>query len=133
MIKWFQEPAFINFLQAVCYVLAGLAGFMAVIGAIPVLVNAQIGPIMAVIVGSFLVFGGIIGALSVKAGHWWAERIAIWIVAVGWVMLLVPTLFFAFKGSSSTVWLIVALEITAIIGNMTRYRRIDWAYLDPAK
>jgi hypothetical protein len=55
-------------------------------------------------------------------------------VGLGWVLLLPAALFFALAGrGSSGIWLVVALVITALSDVFKRYRRIDWAYLDPAR
>jgi hypothetical protein len=134
-VSFFKEPAFINFIQFLGYVLAGIAGFLAMIGGLPNLVTAQIGPVLSVAVGIVLVLGCILGSVAVATGHWWLERVALMVTGLGWVLLLVPTLFFAFRGTatSSTIWLILALEIRVIFDEIKRYRRIDWAYLDPAK
>jgi dipeptide/tripeptide permease len=55
------------------------------------------------------------------------------VVALGWVMVLPAALAFAVTGRSSAVWLVVALVITALSDIFKRFRRIDWAYLDPTK
>jgi hypothetical protein len=133
--RWVREPAFINALQILGYAIAATAGLLAAMGGLPTIVTGQIGPTLAVIVGIILVIGGLTGAWSVITGMWWLERAALWITGVGYVTLLVPTLFFAFTRTTttSTIWLIVALEVAAIIDNAKRYRRIDWAYLNPAR
>jgi hypothetical protein len=133
--RFVREPAFINSLQIVGYAIAATAGMLASLGGLPNIINGQIGPVLSVIVGAILVLGGFVGAWAVISGQWGLERIALWITGLGYMALFVPTLFFAFTPgrTTSTIWLIVALEAAAIIDNMKRYRRIDWAYLDPAK
>jgi len=134
--RYFHEPWFQNFLQTLGYALAVICGLLAALGGIPNIITGQIGPVMSVLVGCLLILGGMIGAYSVYRGIWGVERIALWITGIGYAALLVPTLAFAIipgKSVTSTIWLIVALEVAAIIDNMKRYRRIDWAYLDPAK
>lgn len=130
-----REPAFINALQIIGYAIAATAGLLAALGGLPSIVTGQIGPTLAVTVGAVLVVGGLVGAWAVISGAWWLERLALWVTGIGYVALAVPTLFFAFTPgrANSTIWLIVALEAAAIIDNMKRYRRIDWAYLDPAR
>jgi hypothetical protein len=88
---------------------------------------------MSVAVGAFLVVGGALGAAAVLSGHWWLERVALMVVGLGWVMVLPAALAFAWSGRSSAVWLVVALVITALSDIFKRFRRIDWAYLDPTK
>ena len=113
-----------------------MCGLLAGLGGLPNIITFQIGSVLSVIVGSMLVVGGIIGGYSVYRGLWGLERVAIWITGVGYAALLVPTLAFALipgKAVTSTIWLIVALEVAAIVDAMKRYRRIDWAYLDPSK
>lgn len=130
-----REPAFINALQIAGYTIAATAGLLSSLGGLPNIVTGQIGPMLAVTVGTVLVVGGFTGSWAVISGAWWLERVALWVTGVGYTALLVPTLWFAFTPgrTTSTIWLIVALEVAAIIDNMKRYRRIDWAYLNPAK
>ena len=135
-LGYFKEPAFINLLQVVGYAIAVLCGLLAALGGLPNIITHQLGAVLSIIVGALLALGGTIGAFSVYRGIWGLERIAIWITCIGYVALLVPTLAFAVipgKAVTSTIWLIVALEVAAIIDSMKRYRRIDWAYLDPSK
>ena len=133
--RFVREPAFINALQIAGYAIAATAGLLSSLGGLPNIVTGQIGPILAVSVGAALVAGGFTGSWAVISGAWWLERVALWITGVGYTALLIPTLFFAFQPgrTTSTIWLIVALEVAAIIDTMKRYRRIDWAYLNPAK
>jgi len=132
-VRWIREPRAINAAQFLAYIMAGCAGLLAAAGGVPTLLTGTIGPVMSVAVGSVLGLGGAVGALAVLTGHWWAERVALLIVGTGWVMLLPASLYYASLGKSSAVWLIVALVITAIADIFKRYRRIDWAYLDPTK
>jgi hypothetical protein len=130
----FREPAIINAAQVITNTLAAAAGLLAAIGASPNLITGQIGPILAVGVGAILIFGGVLGAITVLLGMWWLERVALLIVGLGWVCLLPATLTFAFQGrGTGTIWIIVALIFAAIGDVFKRYRRIDWAYLDPTK
>jgi hypothetical protein len=133
LLQLVHEPAAINAAQVVAYLTAGAAGLLAALGGVPTLLTGTIGPVMSVAVGSVLVLGGVIGAAAVLSGHWWLERVALLIVGLGWVMLLPAALAFAVSGKSSAVWLIVALVVTALSDIFKRFRRIDWAYLDPTK
>lgn len=135
LFRWFKEPWFINFLQFLGYVLAVGCGLLAATGGLPNIITFQIGHVLAAIVGCLLVIGGVVGAYAVWRGIWILEQIVLWITGIGYMALLVPTFIYAVTGKASTptIWLIVALEIACIIDNMKRYRRIDWAYLDPAK
>lgn len=130
----FREPAIINAAQVVGNAAAAVAGALAIMGGFPNLLTGTIGPIMAVGVGSVLVVGGVVGAFAVLAGFWWLERVALLVVGLGWV-LMVPAIFaYAASGRApGSIWLIVALLITALTDVFKRYRRIDWAYLDPAR
>lgn len=131
---YFREPWFINFLQVVGYTLAVICGLLAALGGLPNIVTGQIGPALSVIVGSMLVVGGVLGSYSVWRGYWGLEQFALWVTGLGYGALLIPTFAYAvMPHRSSTLWLIVALEVQAIIAVMIRYRRIDWAYLDPTK
>lgn len=132
--RWLREPAAINAAQVIAYVMAGAAGLLAASGGIPNILTLTIGPVLSVAVGAVLVVGGIIGAAAVLTGHWWLERVALLITGLGWVLLLPASLFFAFSGrGTSAIWLVVALVITALSDVFKRYKRIDWAYLDPAR
>lgn len=131
--KFFREPATINAAQVVTNLAAASAGMLAAVGGLPTLVTGTIGPVLAVTVGTVLVVGGVLGAITVLLGMWWLERVALLIVGLGWVMLLPASLTVAMSGRGYAVWLVVAL-ITAALGDVfKRYRRIAWAYLDPAK
>jgi len=132
--RWFREPSAINAAQTVAYIIAAAAGTMAAIGALaPVFVTTTIGPVIVTLVGVTLAVGGTIGALSVARGLWWLERIALIITGCGWAMLLVPAIYYAATTHTSAIWLILALVVTALCDVFKRYRRIDWAYLDPSK
>ena len=134
-VGYFKEPAFINALQAMCYLFAGFCGFLAASGGVPHVITFQLGSVLSVIVGGMLMVGGLLGAWAVYRGLWGVEQISIWITGLGYGALLIPTIGFALLGKAQTptIWLIVALEFVAIIDSMKRYRRIDWAYLDPTK
>ena len=133
LLQLVHEPAAINAAQVVAYITAGAAGLLAALGGVPTLLTGTIGPVMSVVVGLFLLAGGIVGAFSVLSGHWWLERVALLITGLGWVLVLPAALAFAVGGKSSAVWLVVALIVTALSDIFKRYRRIDWAYLDPTK
>ena len=132
--RWMlHPPRWINAAQVTAYTMAGVAGLLAAVGGVPTLLTGTIGPLMAVVVGSVLVVGGVIGSLAVLGGQWWLERVALLTVGLGWVMVLPAALFYAATGRSSAVWLIVALVVTALSDIFKRYRHIDWAYLDPTR
>jgi hypothetical protein len=129
-----HEPAAINAAQFLANVAAAGSGLLAMLGGMPNVLTAQIGPVLAVLVGSILLIGGTLGALAVLTGAWWLERISLLIVAVGWVSLLPAAISFANRPQSTgTIWLIVALLFVALSDIFKRYRRIDWAYLDPTR
>jgi hypothetical protein len=129
-----HEPAAINAAQFLANVAAAGSGLLAMLGGMPNVLTAQIGPVLAVLVGSILLIGGTLGALAVITGAWWLERISLLIVAVGWVSLLPAAISFANRPQSTgTIWLIVALLFVALSDIFKRYRRIDWAYLDPTR
>jgi hypothetical protein len=133
-VVMFREPAIINAAQVFTNFAAAVSGLLAALGAAPTIITGQIGPVLAVGVGGILVLGGLLGAATVLMGMWWLERVALLIVGLGWVMLLPATLGFALAGrGTGTIWIIVALIFAAIGDVFKRYRRIDWAYLDPTK
>lgn len=131
----FREPKAINGAQVVTNIIAAIAGALACTGSLGVIVTGQIGPILAVIVGTILVVGGVLGAVSVLFGNWWLERVALLITGLGWVLLLPATLSYAYTGRPhhAGIWLIVALLFAALGDIFKRYLRIQWAYLDPRK
>jgi hypothetical protein len=129
----FHEPAIINAAQVFTNLAAAGAGFMAAIGAGPVFMTGQIGPVLALAVGLTLVLGGMLGTVTVLLGMWWLERVALLIVGLGWAMILPAALTFAVSGRNPGIWLVVALVFAALGDVFKRYRRIDWAYLDPAR
>jgi hypothetical protein len=130
----FREPAVINAAQIVGNLLAAFCGIMAMAGGFPTIVTGQIGPVLSVWVGAVLAAGGILGAVTVAMGVWWLERVALLITGLGWVLLLPATLSFAMAGrSTGGIWLVAALLVAAIADVFKRYRRIDWAYLDPTR
>lgn len=133
VLSYFRDPRFINFVQFIIYALTAFCGVLAATGSLPQIITAQIGPVLSLVVGLFLIISGSVGAFAVFGGHWWLERIGIRISWIGLGLLILVTLFFAFSRSSSSIWLIVALEVMAIGDAIKRYRRIDWAYLDPTK
>lgn len=128
-----SEPAVINVAQIIGNLAAAGSGLLAAVGGLPTLVTGTIGPVLAVAVGSVLLFGGVLGAVAVLLGAWWLERVALLIVGLGWVMLLPAALTVASAGRGFAVWLVVALIFTALTDVFKRYRRIDWAYLDPTR
>jgi len=133
-IKMIREPRAINVAQVIAYAIAAGSGVMAVLGvANPTFMASTIGPKMIMAVGIVLAAGGVTGAVSVITGLWWLERIALIITGTGWAMLLPAAVFFSLTGRSPAIWLIVALIVTALCDVFKRYRRIDWAYLDPTR
>jgi hypothetical protein len=128
-----REPVLINVAQVVTNVSAAGAGLLAAVGGLPTLVTGTIGPVLAVAVGSILLVGGVLGTVTVLAGVWWLERVALLIVGLGWVLLLPASLTVAMSGRGFAVWLVVALIFAALGDVFKRYRRIDWAYLDPGR
>jgi hypothetical protein len=123
----------INGAQVATNVAAAAAGLLAALGGSPTLITGQIGPVLSVAVGGVLLVGGTLGTVTVLIGNWWLERVALLVVGLGWVLLLPASLGFAMSGRSSGVWLVVALIFAALGDVFKRYRRIDWAYLDPAR
>ena len=126
------EPRAITASQVVQYVVTGAAGVLALSGGLPNLLNATVGVIAAVVVGSVLISGGIVGAVACLRGAWWAERVALLVCALGWVLCLPAAVTFAFAWHRAR-WLIVLLILLALGDIFKRYRRIDWAYLDPSR
>jgi hypothetical protein len=131
----FREPAVINGAQVVTNLSAAAAGLLAALGGSPTLLTGQIGPVLSVAVGLVLVIGGVLGTVTVLLGNWWLERVALLVMALGWVMILPACMGVVFSGRPNTsgVWLVVALIFAALGDTFKRYTRIKWAYLDPVK
>jgi hypothetical protein len=127
----FREPQAITVAQVATNCAAAAAGLLAAIGAGPQFLTGQVGPVLSVVVGGTLVFGGILGSITVLFGNWWLERVGLLILGLGWAMLL-PACIGA-VGRSPGIWLVIALIFAALGDVYKRYQRIQWAYLDPAK
>lgn len=133
-VKLISEPRAINTAQFILYTIATVTGFAAAIGALnPLFTSSTVGPWLIVTAGSILTIGGVAGAVSIPTGMWWLERIALMILGVSWLMLLPAATYYATVTTSSAIWLVIALLCTAILSLYIRYRRIDWAYLDPTR
>ena len=125
------EPRWITGLQMLSYLLAGAAGALVIVGALPFLFWGVLPPWGAFLVGLVLAIGGAIGIASCLRGVWWLERIALQMVGLGWV-LLVPSVLSVHLWPLVKAFILLLLAI-AVIDCAKRYRRIDWAYLYPTK
>lgn len=133
-VKLISEPRGINVAQIILYAVAALCGLAAAVGALePVFMTSSVGPPLIIAVGSILTAGGITGSFAVIAGMWWLERIALIVTGLGWFLLLPAALFFAATSEKSAIWLVVGLVVVVLCDAYKRYRRIDWAYLDPTR
>lgn len=129
-----RDPVGLNAAQIIGNTAAAAAGLLSAIGGLPTLVTGTIGPVLAVGVGGLLVVGGALGTVTVLLGVWWLERVALLIMGLGWFLLLPATFTAILSGrTTSAVWLVVALIATALADVFKRYKRIQWAYLDPAR
>jgi len=133
-VKLISEPRGINVAQVILYAVGALAGVAAVLGAIsPLFTSSTVGPWVIILSGAFLTAGGITGTIGVVAGWWWLECVALVACGVGWAMLVPPAVYYAANTHNSAIWLIVALLTAVLCDVYKRYRRIDWAYLDPTR
>lgn len=133
-VKLISEPRGINVAQIILYAVAAGCGLAAAVGALlPVFMTSTIGPPLIIGVGAILAVGGVTGAAAVLSGMWWLERIALIITGLGWFLLLPAALFFAATSEKSAIWLVVGLVVVVLCDAYKRYRRIDWAYLDPTR
>lgn len=124
------EPAVITALQIGSYLAFGLVGSLVIFGSLPYISLSMVAPWVALFVGVVLALGAVIGAVSCLKGVWWLERVALLLSALGW-LLLVPSVMTATDGLLRTF--ILLLVSIAVFDICKRYRRIDWAYLDPTK
>lgn len=127
-----NEPAVITGAQVIVYLLTATAGVLAAFGGFPNLLDSYIGAIATAVIGGTLVLGGGLGAVACFMGAWWVERVALLVCALGWVLMLPAAVSFAVDQAGSR-WLIVMLLAIACGDIFKRYRRIDWAYLDPTR
>ena len=133
-VKLISEPRAINIAQFILYSIAAVAGFAAVIGSLnPAFTSSTIGQHVIIGAGAFLLAGGLTGAVAIGVGMWWLECVALIILGTSWLMLIPFALYFAFTTHNSGIWLVIALLSTAVLSLFIRYRRIDWAYLDPTR
>lgn len=134
LFTWVHEPWAINAAQITQYTLAMFFGFMAALGAAtPQFLSTTIGRGMITAVGILWIIGGAIGAYSVARGRWGTERVALWIVGLAFTLLLPAATYYSFTGRSPAIWIVLGLVVWALLDIFKRYRRIDWAYLDPTK
>lgn len=134
LFSWVHEPWAINAAQIFQFALSMFFGFMAAMGAAtPQFIANTIGRGLITTVGVLWIIGGALGTYAVARGLWGVERIALWITGLAFVMLLPAATYYSFTGKSPAIWIVLGLIMWAILDIFKRYRRIDWAYLDPAK
>ncbi|QGH74508.1 membrane protein [Arthrobacter phage Kuleana] len=124
------EPAAITALQIGSHFLAACAGALVILGAFPYLFSG-ISPAVAFCVGLVLMAGGVLGVGACYRGVWWVERVALVLVGLGW-LLLVPSVVAVDLHVMFKAFIFIMLAV-ALFDVGKRYRRIDWAYLDPTK
>lgn len=125
-----EEPQAMTAVQILTFLAASAAGVTVVFGGFPYFLEEAIGP-LALGVASILIVGGLVGAFSCLRGIWWLERIALLLVGLGW-FLFIPSLMYVPLRMPLKVFMIILVCI-ALFDIFKRYRRIDWAYLDPTK
>lgn len=133
-LRFFRAPALVSFAQVLTDIIVLIAGVLTFTGSIIYLNRGDFGPVFGVVLGTLLILGGVVGIVTVMTGVWWLERVALLVTGLGWVMFLPATIAFALQpGGSAVRWLIFLMFVTAILDIVKRYRRIDWAYLDPQR
>jgi hypothetical protein len=134
LFSWVHEPWAINAAQIFQFALSILFGFMAAMGAAtPQFIANTITRPLIIAVGVLWIIGGALGAYAVARGKWGWERVALWITGLAFFMLLPAAVYYSFTGKSPAIWIVLGLIVWALLDIFKRYRRIDWAYLDPAK
>lgn len=128
-----EEPSAITGAQVVTSIVTAAAGALTLSGSIPLLVQGTVGPVLGLVIGTLLTVGGVLGSVATLSGAWWLERIGLLISGLGWTLLLPATVTFALGGGTPIRWLIFIMLITCLGDIFKRYRRIDWAYLDPTR
>jgi hypothetical protein len=133
-VKLISEPRGINVAQIILYAVGAAAGLAAVIGSLsPLFTSTTVGPWVIIVSGSFLTAGGILGTIGVVAGMWWLECVALVSCGVGWGVLVPAATYYAVTTHNSAIWIVIALLVAVLCDVYKRYRRIDWAYLDPTR
>lgn len=133
-LYWIKQPWVITAAQILQYTVGAIGGIIAVSGtANPQFIQTTIGPLLVSVVGSMLTIGCSLGAISAIKGWWHWERIALIIVGVGFFALLPAAIYYALTRHNPSIWIVLVLVVWAVCDCIKRYRRIDWAYLDPSK
>jgi hypothetical protein len=133
-VKLISEPRGINVAQIILYTIGAVSGAAAVAGAIsPAFTSTTVGPWVIILSGCFLTVGGVTGTVAVVTGMWWLECVALVACGIGWFVLLPAAVTYALTTHNSAIWLVVALLSAVLCDAYKRYRRIDWAYLDPTR
>jgi hypothetical protein len=104
---------------------------MVVIVGSPLLLEGELGAWLTAGVASMLVIGGTVGAIACWRGVWWLERVTLMLCGLGWG-LLYPSMIYGDLHPLVRLLILTMLAL-AIFDVVKRYRRIDWAYLDPSK
>lgn len=130
IIQRLAEPAVITALQIGSHLATAAAGGLVMFGAFPYLFRG-ISPLVAFSVGLVLMVGGLLGVAACWRGVWWLERVALVLVGLGW-LLLVPSVLAVHLHVMFKAFIFIMLAV-ALFDVGKRYRRIDWAYLDPTK
>jgi len=134
IFAWIHEPWAINAAQCLQYAVGVFAGVMAVTRtASPQFMTSSLGPTLITVVGAVLVLGCSVGLYAVIRGYWWLERIGLIITGAGFFALLPAAIYYSASGRNTAIWLVLVLVVWALCDVFKRYRRIDWAYLDPSK
>lgn len=134
LIGWIRQPWVINAIQFAQYCVGIAAGMAAVTGtANPQFLQNTINSLLITIVGGMLIIGCLTGAISVAKGWWAWERIGLIITGLAFFALLPAASYYSFGGKNPATWIVLILAFWAVGDCIKRYRRIDWAYLDPAK
>lgn len=128
-----EQPAALTAAQVGTNIVAAGAGVVAASGGFPHLLHGTVGPYIAVAIGAVLILGGLVGAAAVLRGLWWLERVALLTVGLGWVLMFPAAITYANDVFRGAPWLVLLLLLIALGDVFKRYRRIDWAYLDPTR
>lgn len=68
------QPRHVKIIYLVIYVLSVAIGWVTLINP-PQTISGEVGPVITVIWASLFILGGVVGAVTVLPGWWWAERL----------------------------------------------------------
>lgn len=104
-----EEPRVIRLFQFAIYVVLGTLGIAFLMNPTPAF-EGVLGTVLAINFGAAISMGGLIGAVAVLPGVWWAERLAIISLISGLLMYLIVAV--SLDASSVGIGISIALILS---------------------